>query len=82
MSYILRTIADATCSSWSQTCRASSDALSHILAVAFIFLFIVYLTKAKQIHDKFKQIKSAASVMFADDGGSASKGATDKKKQD
>ena len=59
VSYILRSIADMTCTSWSQTCRAGSDALSHILAVAFIFLCIVYATKAKHVNTKVQKIFSA-----------------------
>ena len=52
LSFVLRWIADSTCSSWSQTCRAGSDMLSHIYSVVFLFLMIVGSTKAKQITDK------------------------------
>ena len=45
VSFLLRWIADFTCSSWSQTCRASSEILSHVYMVVFFFLVIVASTK-------------------------------------
>ena len=45
VSFFLRWIADFTCSSWSQTCRASSEILSHVYMVVFFFLVIVASTK-------------------------------------
>lgn len=63
ISFILRWIADFTCSGWSQTCRASSDILSHIYMVVFFFLVIVGSTKAKQIKDLFARVKSAYGLL-------------------
>jgi len=63
VSFALRYLADFTCSSWSQTCRASSDALSHIYMVVFFFLVIVASTKAKQISELFNRIKAAYRMM-------------------
>lgn len=68
LSFILRWIADSTCSSWSQTCRAGSDVLSHIYSVVFFFLMIVGTTKTKQIVDAFGRMKVALSALSG--GGS------------
>jgi len=59
ISFIFRWIADFTCSSWSQTCRASSEILSHVYMVVFFFLVIVASTKAKQISDLLERVKTA-----------------------
>jgi atlastin len=72
ISYVLRFIADFTCSEWSTTCRASSDMLSHIYMAVFFFLIIVASTKAKQISDLLERIK-AAIRMLSDSGNSKSK---------
>ena len=53
-----------TCSSWSQTCMAASDGLSHILAVAFIFLCIVYMAKAKHVNGKLQQLFAALRTII------------------
>lgn len=71
LSFILRWIADWTCSSWSQTCRAGSDVLSHIYSVVFFFLMIVGTTKTKQIMDAFGRAKAAAVALS---GGGSSNG--------
>jgi len=63
ISFILRWIADFTCSSWSQTCRASSDLLSHIYMVVFFFLVIVASTKAKQISEFLERGKAAYRML-------------------
>jgi len=65
LSYILRNLADMTCSSWSQTCRAGSDALSHILAVSVLFLGIVYATKAKHVNEKISHIIAACNTVLS-----------------
>jgi atlastin len=72
MSYVLRKIADLTCSEWSQVCRASSDMLSHIYSVVVIFLLIVAATKAQQISAVLRKVKTAIEVM-ASDGGTKKK---------
>lgn len=64
--FILRWIADATCSPYSHVCRKSSDLLSHIYAVVIIFMMIVGATKAKQLKDFANRLKSAFQMMTAD----------------
>ena len=63
VAFILRWIADTTCSPYSQVCRNSSDFLSHVYAVVVIFLLIVGATKAKQIKDLVNKFKTAFEVM-------------------
>ena len=63
ISFIFRWIADFTCSSWSQTCRASSEILSHVYMVVFFFLVIVASTKAKQISDLLERVKTAYRML-------------------
>merc|ERR1711966_583503 len=63
LSFVLRWLADFTCSSWSQTCRASSDILSHIYMVVFFFLVIVASTKAKQMSELLDRAKSAYGLL-------------------
>mmetsp|Transcript_4743 Transcript_4743/g.7209 ORF Transcript_4743/g.7209 Transcript_4743/m.7209 type:complete len:609 (+) Transcript_4743:156-1982(+) len=63
VSYILRFISDVTCSSWSHTCKVTSEALSHFYAVAFFFMVIVAFTKAKQIKDVLKRVSKAIELM-------------------
>lgn len=67
VSFILRWIADLTCSGWSQTCKASSDLLSHVYMAVFFFLLIVGSTKAKQISDLLDRVKAAIQLL-ANDG--------------
>ena len=69
VSFILRWLADLTCSSWSQTCKVSSDVLGQIYSVVFIFLIIVAATRAKQIAEYAKQIKAAIGVISGGGGG-------------
>mmetsp|Transcript_12659 Transcript_12659/g.18275 ORF Transcript_12659/g.18275 Transcript_12659/m.18275 type:complete len:587 (+) Transcript_12659:45-1805(+) len=57
VSLVMRWIADSTCSSWSTTCRASSDILSQVYTVIFIFIMIVASTKAKLIGEKASTLK-------------------------
>jgi len=65
-SFILRWIADLTCSGWSQTCKASSDLLSHVYMAVFFFLVIVGSTKAKQISDLLDRVKAAIQLLTND----------------
>jgi len=65
LSYILRWLADFTCSGWSQTCAASSELLSHIYMVVFFFLVIVASTKAKQVTDLLDRVKAAYRMLTA-----------------
>jgi len=66
-SIILRWVADTTCSSWSQTCKASSDVLSHVYQVVFFFMLIVSSTKAKQIGKAAGRMKKAWEVVGGKD---------------
>lgn len=62
-SYILRAVADFTCSEFSQTCRATSDLLGHIYAVVIIFLLIIAGTKAQQVKEFFNRLKGAVELV-------------------
>ena len=73
VSILLRTIADWTCTSWSQTCRAGSEVLSHIYQVVFFFLVIVASTKAKQVSEAAGRIKKALEVVSGADNGGGTK---------
>ena len=66
ISYILRWIADATCSPYSHVCKKSSDFLSHIYAVVIIFLLIVGATKAKQVREVVHRFQTAIQVVNGD----------------
>lgn len=69
VAFILRWIADATCSPYSHVCRKSSDLFSHIYAVVIIFLLIVGATKAKQVKDFVNKIKTVLETMNGNGGG-------------
>jgi len=73
VAYILRSMADFFCSAHSQTCRNSSEMLSHIYAAAFCFMFILAVTKAKQLKDFFQSVVNFAKLFLANggDGGKA-----------
>ena len=73
LSALLRWIADWTCSSWSQTCQASSEILSHVYQVVFFFMVIVAFTKAKQLSSLFNRMKKAFDVMMMGDNAKSSK---------
>jgi len=62
-SIVFRWIADWTCSEWSQTCKASSDVLSHIYQVVIFFILINGATKAKQISELITRLKTALSAL-------------------
>lgn len=68
ISMTLRWIADSTCSSWSQTCKAGSDAFSHVYQVVFFFLLIVSFTKYKQLSVVARKFKKAIDVVIGDGG--------------
>jgi len=63
VSYILRAVADLTCSGYSQTCRNTSELLSHIYAVVIIFLIIIGATKAQQLKEFFGRLKGAVQLV-------------------
>lgn len=59
VSITVRWTTDWTCSSWSQTCKASSDFFHHVYQVVFFFLVIIAATKAKQVSEAAGRIKGA-----------------------
>ena len=63
ISVVLRWTTDWTCTSWSQTCKAGSDFLSHVYQVVFFFLAIIASTKAKQLSDAAGRLKVAWDAM-------------------
>eukprot|EP00565_Helicotheca_tamesis_P005823 CAMPEP_0185730704 /NCGR_PEP_ID=MMETSP1171-20130828/10738_1 /TAXON_ID=374046 /ORGANISM="Helicotheca tamensis, Strain CCMP826" /LENGTH=621 /DNA_ID=CAMNT_0028399815 /DNA_START=84 /DNA_END=1949 /DNA_ORIENTATION=- len=71
ISFLLRWIADHTCTSWSQTCKVGSDVLSEVYTVGFLFMLIISATRAKQISDSVKRIRKALKAVSSDSGGSA-----------
>jgi len=56
-------VADFSCSGYSQTCRATSELLSHIYAVVIIFLLIIGATKAQQVKQFFDRLKKAVEIV-------------------
>lgn len=66
-SIFFRWVADWTCSSWSQTCKASSDVLSHIYQVVIFFILINGATKAKQISELMSRLKTALTALSGSD---------------
>jgi atlastin len=68
VAYILRVLADTTCSSWSTVCRSGSDFLSHLYAVVIFFMLILAATKAKQIKEVADRVRGALQLIFADGG--------------
>jgi hypothetical protein len=68
IAYVLRVIADTTCSSWSSVCRSSSDFLSHLYAVVLCFMLILAATKAQQIKAVVNRITGALELVMEDRG--------------
>merc|ERR1712224_654235 len=56
ISFILGAIFDGTCSSYSQSCRNTSELLSHVFAVVAFFMIIVACPKAQQIKEFFDRV--------------------------
>ena len=71
--FILRWIADATCSPYSSVCKKGSDFLSHVYAVVVCFLLIIGATKAKQVQEFASRAKGAFELLVADGGGKVKK---------
>jgi hypothetical protein len=63
IAYLLRWMADWSCSPYSQMCRNTSDFLSHIYAVVVCFLLIVVMTKAKQVKELVDRLKGAIQLV-------------------
>jgi len=59
ISFVLRWFADFSCSSWSHTCRRSSEFLSEVYTVVFLFILIIATTKAKLIKERVQRIRAA-----------------------
>lgn len=74
-SYIARFVVDTSCTSWSQTCKSSSDILSQVLAVISLFLIIVLSTKTKQLIELYKKCKHAFELFTG--GGNMPKTTTE-----
>jgi hypothetical protein len=72
VSYILRVLADTTCSSWSTVCRQSSSLFAHIFAVVVCFMLILAATKAKQIKEWLDRFQAAFGALS--DGGAGGGG--------
>lgn len=54
--FILRTLADASCSSWSTTCKRTSEGLGHIYVVIFLFVAITSAGRIKQFMEHLKNV--------------------------
>lgn len=68
VSYISRWITDATCSA--NVCRATSELLSHIYIVVFLFLCIIAMTKAQQIKALCTRIYNTLQIVMNADSSS------------
>lgn len=55
MAVVLRTVADATCSEYSDVCREASHAFGHVYIVIFTFLLIMASSSAYGAWDHLKQ---------------------------
>ena len=82
ISFVLRYIADSTCSSWSQTCKASSDLLAEIYTILFLFLLIVASTKMKQMNEIYEKVKDTWHLLQFGSKDTEKKNVTDAKKSD
>lgn len=82
LSFVLRYIADSTCSSWSQTCKASSDLLAELYTILFIFLLIVASTKMKEINEIYERIKETVQILQFGSKDTEKKKTTNTKKSD
>merc|ERR1712154_565625 len=78
ISITVRWTTDWTCSSWSQTCKASSDFFHHVYQVVFFFLAIIGATKAQQMSEAAGRIKGA---LIAVQGGGGNTSSVDVKKK-
>jgi hypothetical protein len=70
VSYISRWITDVTCSA--KVCRATSELLSHIYIVVFLFLCIIAMTKAQQIKALCTRIYNTLHIMMNADSPTGS----------
>jgi hypothetical protein len=62
-SFILRFVADHTCSPYSDVCKKSSEFFSHVYAVVICFMLIVAVTKAQQVKELIQRIKTASQLL-------------------
>jgi hypothetical protein len=73
--YILRWIADWTCSPYSQYCRTASENLSHFYVGVVFFMIMIGATKAKQVKDFFDRVKAVVQLVLNEgsEGGKTKK---------
>lgn len=68
LSYILRWVADASCSEWSTTCRHGSHALGHVYATIFMFMLIMSFGRITQL---ISHMRTVMKLMMGGNGGAA-----------
>mmetsp|Transcript_25291 Transcript_25291/g.70837 ORF Transcript_25291/g.70837 Transcript_25291/m.70837 type:complete len:610 (+) Transcript_25291:119-1948(+) len=71
IAFILRAVAESTCSPYSTVCKRGSDFFAHLYAVVLIFLVIVTVTKAKQVKDLFHRLRAGFELVA--EGGKVKK---------
>ncbi|KAG5184944.1 anti-viral guanylate-binding protein [Tribonema minus] len=54
--FVLRFFADASCSSWSTTCRRTADGLGHVYVAIFLFIAISSAGRIKQFIDHLRTV--------------------------
>jgi hypothetical protein len=54
--FVLRFMADASCSSWSKTCRRTADGLGHVYVAIFVFIAISSAGRMKQFVDHLRLV--------------------------
>eukprot|EP00953_Heterococcus_sp_UTEX-ZZ885_P010386 6067-Heterococcus_DN1.PRE.2 len=54
--FVLRFMADASCSSWSKTCRRTADGLGHVYVAIFVFIAISSAGRMKQFVDHLRNV--------------------------
>jgi atlastin len=52
--FVLRFAADASCSSWSATCRRTADGLGHVYVAIFLFIVISCAGSIKHFVDHLR----------------------------
>jgi len=65
ISFLLRHVTDASCSSWSQTCQRGSEILVEVYTIITLFLMIIASTKHKQISEMYSRVSGAASILLS-----------------
>lgn len=65
ISFLLRHVTDASCSSWSQTCQRGSEILVEVYTIITLFLMIIASTKHKQISEMYSRLSGAVSILLS-----------------